>query len=106
VHEQCSAHTWRRALIVDEVRGAPEEFCQFAGAPQELLALVRGEGVRGRRGLWVGDDWMGHGRRAVGRRRRSGGCERTGRLLWEIAIIAITGTNTKAKDSLGMSGAD
>jgi len=27
-------HTWGRAAVVDEIRCAAEEFCQFTGAPQ------------------------------------------------------------------------
>ena len=46
--------------MVDEMRGAAEEFCQFAGAPQELFTLMRREGVRGGWGLGEGDDWVSH----------------------------------------------
>ena len=76
-------HTWERAVVLDKIRGTTEELCQFAGAPQQLLALVRGERVRGGRGLGEGDGWMGHGRRSVeGRDRVTHRTRR--RLLWVI----------------------
>jgi len=33
-HKCWTVHTWGRAAIVDEIRCAAEEFCQFACAPQ------------------------------------------------------------------------
>ena len=68
-HKCYGVHTWHRVVVVDEVRGTTEEFCQFAGTPQELLALMRGERVRGGRGLGKGDDRAGHCRLAVEKRR-------------------------------------
>ena len=59
-HGCYAVRTWGRLVIVDEMRGTTEEFCQFAGTPQELLALMRCECIRGGRGLGEGDDWMGH----------------------------------------------
>jgi len=43
------------------MRSTAKEFCEFASTLQELLALIRGEGIRGGRGLGEGDDWMSHG---------------------------------------------
>lgn len=58
--ECCVVQTWGRTIVVGEMRGTAKDLCQFAGTPQELLALVGGEGVRGGRGLGEGDCWMGH----------------------------------------------
>ena len=69
--------------MVDEMRGTAEEFCEFAGAPQELLALMRGESIRGGWGLGEGDDWMGHCRLVV-ERGRDGGAHFMGQFLWAI----------------------
>lgn len=85
-YEYWTEHTWQGFIIVDEMRGAAEEFCQFASTPQELLALLRGERVRSGRGLGKGDDRVGHGRPAVGRR-KDGDAHLMGRFLWVITRL-------------------
>jgi len=66
-------------VMVDEMGGAAQEFCEFSGAPQELLALIGGEVIRGGRGLGECDDWVGHGGGG-----RGGVARRMGQLLWVI----------------------
>ena len=39
-HKCHAVQTLERPIVVDEMRSAAKEFCQFAGAPQELFALV------------------------------------------------------------------
>jgi len=102
--------TRRRLLVVDEMRGTAEEFCQLSGTPQELLALIRRQCVRGGRGLGEGNDWMGHFRLVVRSGGEAGVAHFMGRFLTgdntarsQIAIIA---SNTTVAAPLARFGTD
>ena len=84
------------------MRGAAKEFCQFAGAPQELFALMRCERVRGGRGLGEGNGWVDH----LGREEERRGCSPYGTVLMgdntARSQTAIIGGNTKVVAQLSL----